>query len=109
GTTEYTAPTPAAYRRGGEMPGLHGVTVVIPHIPTRVAELQRALASVWAQTHQPDDVVIATDNVRAGSATTRNRALHHVATNWIAFLDDDDELLPNHLEVLLKTAVGSGA
>jgi len=85
------------------------VAVVIPHIPTRVAELQRALASVWNQTLQPDVVVVAIDNGRTGSAATRNRGLWYAATEWIAFLDDDDELLPNHLEVLLRAAIDANA
>lgn len=91
------------------MTGLDSVTVVIAHIPTRPAELQRAIASVLAQTHKPDAIVVSTDTTRSGSAITRNRGMHHVATNWIAFLDDDDEFLPNHLEVLLAAALESGA
>lgn len=88
---------------------LDSVTVVIPHIPTRVVELQRALASVWAQTYQPDSVVVVTDVYKSGSAATRNRGMYHISTNWIAFLDDDDELLPNHLETLMKHAADSRA
>lgn len=92
------------------MPGLDGVTVIIPHIPTRRVELLRALDSVAAQTHQPDAVIIATDNTRVGSAITRNRALaFNIASNWVAFLDDDDELLPNHLEVLVRAGIESQA
>lgn len=84
---------------------LDSVTVIVPHIPTRIVELERALASVWRQTHQPDAVIVQTDNRRVGSALTRNRALcYNLSTNWVAFLDDDDELLPNHLEVLLSRA-----
>lgn len=81
------------------------VTVVIPHIPTRGAELQRALASVTAQTHQPRSVVIAADTRRDGSAATRNRALCCVTTPWVAFLDDDDEFMPRHLETLVAAAL----
>lgn len=85
------------------------VTVVIPHIPTRSYELTRAVASVEAQTRMPDNYVIAVDKKREGSAATRNRALYHVSTTWVAFLDDDDEFLPNHLEVLMETALRAGA
>lgn len=73
-------------------------------------ELLRALTSVVAQTHQPDAIIVVTDNGRVGSALTRNRALaYNISTPWIAFLDDDDELLPNHLEVLTRAAIDNNA
>jgi hypothetical protein len=78
------------------------VTVVIPHIPVRKFEITRAIASVTAQTRQPDDVIVSVDVQHLGSANTRNRALKYVATYWTAFLDDDDELDENHLETLLE-------
>lgn len=79
------------------------VTVVIPHIPTRRSKLGNALTSVIAQTH-PCDIIVATDARREGSAVTRNRALSRVTTRWVAFLDDDDELLPHHLMTLVQHA-----
>jgi hypothetical protein len=85
------------------------VTVVIPHIPTRQFELTRAIASVTAQTHQPEDIIIAVDKRREGSAATRNRVLYNVTTTWVAFLDDDDEWLPTHLETLIRYGVRDGA
>lgn len=88
---------------------MDSVTLIMPHIPTRQYELTRAVASVAAQTHQPDDVIIASDRKRLGSAATRNRALYHASTSWVAFLDDDDELLPTHLEILTQSALRTGA
>jgi glycosyltransferase involved in cell wall biosynthesis len=88
---------------------LDRVTVVIPHIPVRTFELGRAVASVTAQTLQPENVVIAFDKRHDGSAITRNRALYHISTTWVAFLDDDDEFLPNHLETLVRYAQREGA
>lgn len=85
------------------------VTVITPHIPARQFELTRAVASVAAQTRQPDDHIISTDRTHAGSAATRNRAMYHAATYWLAFLDDDDEMLPTHLETLLQSAQCTGA
>jgi glycosyltransferase involved in cell wall biosynthesis len=85
------------------------VTVVTPHIMTRPSELTRAVASVAAQTHPPDGHLITYDRMHAGSAATRNRALHHASTHWVAFLDDDDEMMPNHLEVLMQNAWRTGA
>lgn len=82
------------------------VTVIIPHIPPRADQLTRALQSVNEQTHPPRNVVVAADLFRDGSAITRNRALHaSIDTTWVAFLDDDDWWLPNHLEVLTRAAL----
>lgn len=83
---------------------LPGVTVVIPTIPPRRALLERALRSVLAQTLPAAAVSVAVDLNREGAAKTRQRALDAVQTEWAAFLDDDDELLPNHLAVLVLAA-----
>lgn len=87
-----------------------GLAVVTPHIPTRAGELIRAVSSVAAQTLQPDAHIITTDNYHAGAAETRNSALFPAfsVANWIAFLDDDDEFMPNHLQVLREAANSSG-
>jgi hypothetical protein len=77
-----------------------GITVVIPSIPPRADYLQRAVRSVLAQTVPPDALIIEFDHDKTGPAATRNRALAKVATKYTAFLDDDDELLPYHLEQL---------
>lgn len=81
------------------------VTVVMPHIPTRKTEFARALHSVAMQTQQPVGIVIATDYDHVGSAATRNNALLRSYSTWTAFLDDDDEMMPEHLESLVKCAV----
>lgn len=81
------------------------VTVVIPTIKPRKGFLRRAVNSIMAQTY--DGIVpieIALDRDHDGAAATRNRALMKVRTPWVAFLDDDDYFLPNHLEVLLNYA-----
>jgi glycosyltransferase involved in cell wall biosynthesis len=85
------------------------VTAVIPHIPVRVNRLPTALGSVLAQTWPVSALSVAVDLKREGSATTRTRALLAAQTHWVAFLDDDDEWLPNHLEVLLDVTRTSGA
>lgn len=85
------------------------VTVVIATIPGREDLLGRALRSVNAQQILAANVVVAHDDERAGAAATRNRAVAAVETDWVAFLDDDDELLPNHLRVMLRGANRSGA
>jgi glycosyltransferase involved in cell wall biosynthesis len=46
-------------------------------------------------------VSIAYDLDKEGAGPTRNRAKNVFTTDYIAFLDDDDEMLPNHIETLL--------
>jgi hypothetical protein len=69
--------------------------------------LNRALASVVAQTKPPEAIVVAVDHTRAGAAATRNVGLASVRTPWVAFLDSDDELDPDHLEQLLTASDGA--
>lgn len=78
------------------------VAVVIPTIPGREAMLERALESVRAQTRRPDQVVVERDSLRTGADQARNRALERVTTDVIAWLDDDDHLLPNHLKACMR-------
>jgi glycosyltransferase involved in cell wall biosynthesis len=85
------------------------ITVAIPTIPQRQERLRQAITSVLLQTHPVASISIALDNNREGSATTRNRALAASTTEWTAFLDDDDQFLPNHLELLAHGAIESGA
>jgi hypothetical protein len=74
-----------------------GITVVIPSIPPRAGLLRRAVASVLAQSTPAVALSIAVDTRKQGAAVTRQRALDAVQTRWVAFLDDDDEFLPQHL------------
>lgn len=85
------------------------ISVVVATIPPRAELLDRALASVRAQTLQPAAVHVVMDDERRGAAHTRNRALGRVDTEWLAFLDDDDELKPNHLRACARHATLTGA
>lgn len=76
------------------------ITVVIPTIPPRTEMLARALASVEAQTLRPAAVVVEVDEHREGAPVVRDRGLARVETEYVAFLDDDDALLPHHLDRL---------
>lgn len=80
------------------------VGVAIPSIPPRTQLLRRAFASVIHQTRTPDTISITIDHHREGATTIRNRAWQALTTDYIAFLDDDDELLPQHIEHLLAVA-----
>ena len=80
------------------------VTVIIASHPARMKNgmLDRAVHSVSRQLTQPAEIMIVNDIDASGSDITRNKALAKVTTRWTAFLDSDDEWLPNHLSVLLR-------
>jgi glycosyltransferase involved in cell wall biosynthesis len=85
----------------------HDITVCIATIPPRARELRRALASVAIQTLQPAAIIVEYDHEHTGAAATKNRAAAKATTEWLAFLDDDDQFLPHHLETL-RTNRGLG-
>lgn len=85
------------------------VAVVIPTIPPREQLLERALASVRAQTRKADQVLVALDDEGVGAGPNRNRACRLATTDYVAFLDDDDEFLPSHLALLMSAAKATSA
>lgn len=86
------------------------VSVVVPYHPARATNglLDRAVASVHAQT-MPHQLITVCDDSREGAGPTRQRGLEQVTSPWVAFLDSDDEMDPNHLERLLAFAAATGA
>lgn len=107
------------------------VSVVIPTY-NRVDSLLRALRSVQRQTVPPMEVWVIDDastdpveaavqafsaatpgcrisyhrmEVNAGQGACRNLGLRFASGEWIAYLDDDDWWLPNHLDELQKAGV----
>ena len=103
------------------------VTIAIPTF-NRPALLTRALASVAAQTFCDYDVVVVNDGgewpvgyapsigghsfrvlhrCRSGPAAARNAALSISDSEYVAYLDDDDEWQPDHLESLLALLTDS--
>jgi GT2 family glycosyltransferase len=86
-----------------------GITVVIPTIEPRVDALKRAFDSVVSQTVQPAAVVVVFDHDHDGAAVTRHAGLEQVRTEWTAFLDDDDTMDCDHLQMLYGTAIEYGA
>ncbi len=104
------------------------VTVVIP-TRRRPELVQRALRSVLAQTHAALDIIVVIDGpdpataailrswpdgrVRViqipspgGAGAARNLAAASARGEWLAFLDDDDEWLPDKLTRQLAAAGG---
>jgi hypothetical protein len=72
----------------------------MPTIPSRDEMRKRAEASIEAQTVEAEVLMVGVDTQRWGAARMRNFLLQKAPTDWVAFLDDDDELLPNHIEEL---------
>jgi len=81
-----------------------GITVITATMPSRTAMLAEAIASVANQTEKPYAHLIAVDLHRNGGGATKNSLIAMVKTEWVAILDDDDILKPNHLELLLQRA-----
>lgn len=100
------------------------VTVIIPTY-NRSAYLRNAIASVLAQTYTDLEILVvdnaSCDNTREivegfkerpiryirhesnrGGAVARNTGIAHSQSEYIAFLDDDDEWLPNKLEAQMN-------
>lgn len=80
------------------------ITCLTPTIPPRTLLLARARRSVAEQKRPADNHVIAVDWTGDGPGATRNIALDRVTTEWVAFIDDDDELLPHHLRACERAA-----
>lgn len=82
------------------------VAVITPSLPTRATLLAEAIESVSIQTAPPHRHLIEIDHRREGSAVLRNRMADAAwESDWLAFLDDDDVLYPQHLELLSETAL----
>lgn len=87
------------------------ISVVIPTHPARIANgmTKRAVGSVFGQARPASAIIVEQDLLGAGAAATRNSGLQKVTTEWVAFLDSDDQLKKDHLQVLFDTAMETGA
>src|SRR4051794_1948396 len=83
------------------------VTVITPTLPERAGMLNLMLADWAAQTVQPAEVKVGVDYYRQGPAVLRNRLVESVATEWLAFADDDDRFDTDHLETLVAASGGA--
>lgn len=87
------------------------IATITPTIPTRKKLLNRALFSIDMQTLPAWETHVSMDLERVGAPVNRQRALDMVTPecDWVAPLDDDDEMMPFHLEALYEHAMETGA
>jgi len=78
------------------------VTICTATIPVRSELLQRCIRSVENQTLQPKKHLIQVDEKREGHAAMLDAMIAQAKTKYVAILDDDDELLPKHIEAIYK-------
>lgn len=111
------------------------VSVIVPTYK-RAGRLDAALRSILAQTYTNIEIVVANDNEpgsewdaktseavsslgggqlrvvrtagRVGGGAARNLACHEAAGEYLAFLDDDDEFLPDKVETQLAFMLERG-
>jgi glycosyltransferase involved in cell wall biosynthesis len=115
------------------MESMNPTVSIVVRTKDRPFLVERALASVAAQTYRPLEVVAVNDGGTAldeerlrrtlgnvplrlitlpssgGRAHAGNVGLAAAAGSFIGFLDDDDELLPRHATTLVTQSVLSGA
>lgn len=110
------------------MPG-HQVTSISAVIPTfrRPELICRAVRSALEQSRPPEEIIVVVDgrdpatidalqslhdprirpimpDQHLGNAAARNRGVSEARSEWIAFLDDDDQWLPEKLRTQIATA-----
>ncbi len=85
------------------------VSVITPTIPERAALLAEAKASVERQTYREVEHLIEVDIRRIGPGFVRNELAKRSTAEWLVFLDDDDLLDPQFIELHLEHAEATGA
>ena len=93
------------------MKPLLDVGVVIPTHPRRTKNSMttRAVHSALAQRHAATAIHVFNDVDNRGAPFARQKALDLNTSEWTAFLDSDDHFMPNHLEVLVRAQLETGA
>lgn len=83
------------------------VSVVVPTIARRKDLLARALDSVGAQTYPNLEVIVVDEGLPA--TVQRNIGIERSRGKYVAFLDDDDEWVPDKIECQVKLMEREGA
>ena len=122
----------AGRSRRGTAPGDDPLVSILIRTTNRPAWLRQALTTCAHQTHPRLEVVVVEDGPaasaavvdefasrmrvryialgeRRGRARAGNVALQAARGEWLNFLDDDDVLFADHVEVLLDAALRAGA
>ena len=86
-----------------QMDGIEAdVTICTATIPHRKNLLERAIESVKNQTLKPKAHIVETDLNKLGHPAMLDLIIEKVKTKYFMPLDDDDEFLENHIELLYK-------
>lgn len=78
------------------------ISVIIPTILDRRELLDECLESISRSSLRPAEILTSMDLVKAGPAVVRNHLADVAQHDWLAFVDDDDLVLPHHFETLWK-------
>jgi len=82
------------------------IAVLTPSIPEREVFLRECIEAVRRQTLKPYVHVVMIDFGRVGPTRLRNGMAASTDADWLAFVDDDDLIDPEHLEVLASHSDG---
>jgi glycosyltransferase involved in cell wall biosynthesis len=69
------------------------LSIAIPTLPGRKPLLKEAIASLNGLPYE-----VEKDKHKTGAGKSRNRAVSRIKTEWVGFLDDDDEATPDYEE-----------
>ena len=86
------------------------VAVITPTVDSRAVLLEECKASVKAQTWKGEIFhAISVDVSKEGAAVTRNKIVQGLdpSYEWVAFVDDDDLLMPEHIATLVSHSDGA--
>ncbi len=77
------------------------ISVIIP-THNRPELLKKAVASVEAQTYRDFELIVIDDVDSRGGGWARNQGIRKAKGEYLAFLDDDDEWMPDKLKIQME-------